>query len=153
MLYIILVPKIGDIPQPTIDYEKLRMLCSIEGLKGRYGHILLNLSKILIGTYLHCRSKCHSKVKFYWKYCSLSSRIKVSDIPFSHVFLFCPDDDAPALKASCSSALISRASDLVCLVETIYHVLPSPGSLCIYPVQIRYFNSSFLTLCCLKVSM
>lgn len=29
------LPKIGDIPQPTIDYEKLRMLCSIEGLKGR----------------------------------------------------------------------------------------------------------------------
>lgn len=60
------------------------------------------------------------------------------------MFLFCPDDDAPALKASCSLALISRASDLVCLVEMIYHVLPSPGSLCIYPVQIRYFNSPLL---------
>jgi hypothetical protein len=31
----IAVPKIDDIPQPTIDYEKLRMLCNIEGLKGR----------------------------------------------------------------------------------------------------------------------
>ncbi|XP_048759035.2 cyclic nucleotide-binding domain-containing protein 1-like [Ostrea edulis] len=29
------LPKIDDIPQPTIDYEKLRMLCNIDGLKGR----------------------------------------------------------------------------------------------------------------------
>lgn len=39
VLFIILVPKIDDIPQPTIDYEKLRTLCSIEGLKGRYRHL------------------------------------------------------------------------------------------------------------------
>lgn len=127
------------------------MLCSIEGLKGRYGHILFNFSKIMIGNYLYCRSNSQQS-KILLKVMFFVSK-KVSDIPFSHVFLFCPDDDVPALKASCSSALISRASDLVCLVETIYHVLPSPGSLCIYPVQIMYFNSSFLILCCLKVDL
>lgn len=30
-----LAHKHEDIPAPTIDYEKLKMLCGIEGLKGR----------------------------------------------------------------------------------------------------------------------
>jgi hypothetical protein len=34
-LYNILAKKTDDIPTPTVDYEKLRWLCEIEGLKGR----------------------------------------------------------------------------------------------------------------------
>jgi hypothetical protein len=34
-LYNISAKKTDDIPTPTVDYEKLRWLCEIEGLKGR----------------------------------------------------------------------------------------------------------------------